>query len=262
MTRMASMDALLADALTSDYPAEPMKQRPTTRALVVAAICAAAVTMVLGIALTQNRQQANQNSLTRQALLDRIKVADGRVASLEQDVRQAQFDLQAAEKSILAGTSLGDAAQKRLERLRSAAGYIAVSGNGVAVTITDGIKDPSLDAATVQPGKVMDRDLQMLVNGLWEAGATAITVNNRRLTTTSAIRAAGEAILVDYRPLVPPYVVRAIGPDADAIAGKFRTNAAGMLLEQLATRYGVVWSIETVGSLTLPGATSTLGGNE
>lgn len=261
MSRTASMDALLADALTSDYSADTAKSHRTTRSLIIAALCAAIVTMVLGIALTQNREQAGQNSLTRQALVDRVKSSDARVASLEADVRQAQYDLQAAERSILAGTSLGDAAQKRLQRLRQAAGYTPVTGFGVQVSIQDAVPDPTISAGAVQPGHIMDRDLQMLVNGLWQSGATAITVNNRRLTATSAIRAAGEAILVDYRPLVPPYSVRAIGPDADALAGKFRSNQAGLLLEQLATRYGVVWSLETIGRTTLPGATSNFGGN-
>ena len=261
MSRTASMDALLADALTSDYSAETAKAHRTTRSLIIAALCAAVVTMVLGIALTQNREQAGQNSLTRQALMDRVKSSDARVAALEVDVRQAQYDLAAAEKAILAGTSLGDAAQKRLQRLRMAAGYTPVTGDGVQVSIQDALPDPTFTAGAIQPGRIMDRDLQMLVNGLWQAGATAITVNNRRLTSTSAIRSAGEAILVDYRPLVPPYAVRAISDDADSLAGRFRSNQAGMLLEQLARRYGVVWSLETIGQTTLPAATSNFGGN-
>jgi uncharacterized protein YlxW (UPF0749 family) len=261
MSNTASMDALLADALTSDYSADAVKEHRTTRSLILAALCAAVVTMVLGIALTQNRQQASQNSLTRQALIDRVKSSDARVASLEKNVRQAQYDLQAAEKAILAGTSLGDAAQKRLERLRQAAGYTPVTGWGVRVFIQDATPDPTISDGSVQPGHIMDGDLQMLVNGLWQAGATAVTVNNRRLTTTSAIRAAGEAILVDYRPLVPPYSVQAISDDADELAGRFRSNQAGLLLEQLASRYGVVWSLETIGRTTLPAATSNFGGN-
>ena len=48
---------------------------------------------------------------------------------------------------------------------------------------------------------MLDRDLQVIVNGLWAAGAEAIAVNGQRLTACSAIRSAGEAILVDFRPL-------------------------------------------------------------
>lgn len=71
----------------------------------------------------------------------------------------------------------------------------------------------------------------MIVNGLWQAGATDMAINGRRLTPTSAIRAAGEAILVNYRPMSPPYVVSAIGPDADQVAGRFRENQQGYCLK-------------------------------
>jgi uncharacterized protein YlxW (UPF0749 family) len=97
----------------------------------------------------------------------------------------------------------------------------------------------------------------MIVNGLWQAGATDISINGRRMTPTSAIRAAGEAILLNYRPMSPPYVVSAIGPDADQLAGRFRENPAGLLLEQLEAQYGVIWELQTVGNITLPAATST-----
>lgn len=256
----ASLDSLLADALTSDYPIDAPRVPATKRSLVFAAACATVVTMVLGIALTQNKDQSQQNSATRVALLDRVKASDSRVGSLEKLVATAQYDLQAAEKAKLAGTSLGQAAQKKLERLRFAAGFTDVVGNGVRVSVQDGVDDLTLEPGAAQPGRILDRDLQMIANGLWQAGATAVSINNRRLTANSAIRAAGEAILVDYRPLNPPYIVLAIGPDADALAGKFRENQAGLLLEQLARQYSVVWSLETIGQTKIMAATTSLGG--
>jgi uncharacterized protein YlxW (UPF0749 family) len=126
----------------------------------------------------------------------------------------------------------------------------------VTVTIDDAPIDP-LQGDETPPGQVIDRDLQMIVNGLWQAGATDIAINGRRLTSTSAIRAAGEAILVNYRPMSPPYVVSAIGPDADQLAGRFRDNPAGLLLEELETQYGVIWELQTVGDIMLPAASST-----
>ena len=44
---------------------------------------------------------------------------------------------------------------------------------------------------------MLDPDLQKLVNGLWAAGAEAISINGQRLTNLSAIREAGEAITVN-----------------------------------------------------------------
>jgi uncharacterized protein YlxW (UPF0749 family) len=55
----------------------------------------------------------------------------------------------------------------------------------------------------------------------------------------------------------PPYVVSAIGPDADQLAGRFRDNPAGLLLEELESKYGVIWELQTVGDINLPAASST-----
>jgi uncharacterized protein YlxW (UPF0749 family) len=66
----------------------------------------------------------------------------------------------------------------------------------------------------VPEGRVRDADLQDVVNGLWAAGAEAVAVDGQRLTALSAIRSAGESVLVDLRPLSPPYTVEAVGDPA------------------------------------------------
>ena len=60
-------------------------------------------------------------------------------------------------------------------------------------------------------GRVIAKDLQYVTNALWESGAEAISINGKRLTSTSSIRFAGSAIIVDYRPLTRPYVITALG---------------------------------------------------
>jgi len=253
----ASLDALLADALTSDYAnASPNQNLGRFRPLFIA-VAATLVTLVLGMAIAQTQIQASENSVTRDALVARVAAADKRVQVLEATVLTAQNNLLNAEAASLAGTSLGDQAKARLDRLRIATGQTEVRGDGVVVTIADAPLDP-LTGDETPPGQVIDRDLQLVVNGLWQAGATDISINGRRITPTSAIRAAGEAILLNYRPMSPPYVVFAIGPDADQLAGRFRENPAGLLLEELQAQYGVIWELRRVSDITLPAASLTI----
>ncbi len=263
MSGNASLDALLADALVSDYQrSTPQETRPNLM-VALAALSGVALAFILGLAIRTTTQNASQNQLTHQELVARIQQADARVATLEKLQQTAQRDYQAASQAQLNGTSLGQQAQDRLARLLSAAGFSSATGSGVTLTVNDAKVDASTPVGTSQPGKVMDRDLQLVVNGLWESGATAISINDRRLTSTSAIRAAGEAILVNYRPLVPPYRIRAIGSDGQALAGRFRDSSAGLLLEQLHSQYGVFWELQNSGQITIPAAptdSSTTGG--
>ena len=80
--------------------------------------------------------------------------------------------------------------------------------------------------------------MQRVVNGLWESGAEAVSINGQRLTALSAIRAAGDAILVDNKPLVPPYTVLAVG-DGQRLSTRFQDSADGLYLHALQENYGI-----------------------
>jgi uncharacterized protein YlxW (UPF0749 family) len=251
----AQLDALLADAMSSDYAAGQERKIGTSK--VLAAIAGSTlVTFMIGVAIVDAQSNASDVKTTKAALIKRIQDTTARVDWLEEDVNKAAKDLQSAQQAKLAGTSLGLQAQQRLEQLQIGAGFTEVTGLGVQVTLDDAVK--SKTSNSVEVSRVVDSDLQMVINGLWQAGATAIAINDHRLTSSSAIRSAGAAILVDYRPLVRPYKVVAIGKNDDALAGRFRENQAGMLLEELETKYGVIWGLETLGKVTLPAATSNL----
>jgi uncharacterized protein YlxW (UPF0749 family) len=107
-------------------------------------------------------------------------------------------------------------------------------------------------AAAENLGLVIDRDLQDIANGLWQAGAEAVAVNGQRLTATSTIRAAGGVILVDFRPVTSPYEVTAIGPPD--IAGTFSSGAVAKRFRRYIEEYRMQFSVKQRADLTLAGA--------
>ena len=56
------------------------------------------------------------------------------------------------------------------------------------------------------------RDVRVLIQELWFAGAEGIAVNDERIVGTSAVLDIGGSILVNSAYLAPPYTVTAIGP--------------------------------------------------
>lgn len=116
------------------------------------------------------------------------------------------------------------------------AGAAAVSGTGLTVVI-ENPKDAEAESADSDPrtgeneNALTSSDLQHVINGLWSSGATAISVNGQRITSLSAVRFAGSAILVNYRPLATPYTVTAIGPSD--MQGKFESGFSGDYLTSL-----------------------------
>lgn len=254
MSANASLDALMADVLMSDYQYEQSTSNHPRVMRFIALSSAALVALILALAVNFVRENANQSALTKSELVKRVQTADSRVSILEKQAQQAQADFEAAQQAKLSGTSLGQQAAARLDKLSGAVGYTEVTGNGIELVVDDAPVDVSAPNDAMTPGQVQDRDLQIVVNGLWQSGATAIAINDRRISATTAIRAAGEAILVNYRPLIPPYSVKAIAPNADKLAAKFRDGSSALLLEQLQERYGVVWELNTIGQTTIPAA--------
>ena len=125
--------------------------------------------------------------------------------------------------------------------LQIASGVESISGPGFVISINDARNTDSLDFQEVNLAKVFDTDLQLVTNALWASGAEAISINNQRISTTTAIRSAGEAILVNYRPLLPPYEITFIGNDE--VSKRLVENPDFKDFQFVVTTYGLDYQI-------------------
>jgi len=141
----------------------------------------------------------------------------------------------------------------------AAAGGRAEHGPGLRVLVSDPTAlgpGPGPRPGATAGSAVRDRDLAEIVDVLFSAGAEAIAVGGVRLTATSAIRAAGPAILVGFHALTSPYTIDAIGPGP---AMKTTLSASPVWARLLADGdVGVRASGQLRVSLTVPAATLTL----
>lgn len=232
--------------------------RPLRAKLGLAAgLVLAAVVVTVGAA--QARVAAPVVAKERQELIDRVG-SETRSADEEQKKVDALRD-EVSERQRRALQKLGGD-QGGLVALLS--GATAVHGPGVKLVIDDakdtdesGGGGPRETSGFSDTGRVRDRDMQQFINGLWQSGAEAVAINGQRLTALSAIRAAGDAILVDNRPLVPPYTVLAVG-DGKHLSSEFQDSAGGQFLQVLKDSYGIRTSISVQGEVRLPPAASLI----
>jgi uncharacterized protein YlxW (UPF0749 family) len=223
------------------------------------ALCLVALGVLLAAAAAQVRDRAPSVARTNQALLEEIDQRTAATSQLEDDVTSLQREVDRARVNGLRLTDIGREAADGLENLERAAGVTPVEGPGVRVTVDDAELDesgPAAQSVDSELGRVLDRDLQLVVNGLWAAGAEAVAVNGQRLSSLSAIRGAGDAILVDFRPLSPPYSVLAVGDPATLRTG-FLDGSAGQLLRLYRDTYQIRYQVEDEAKISLSGASST-----
>ena len=215
-----------------------------------------AIAVVLGVvtvtAISSLRapqpSELESRSLLEAQIADRSAEADelqlsnealaGTIAELQSDA------LAAADPELFA----------ELQKSELLSGAVAVTGPGLLIEIDDAPADEGIEQ---EPGsRVQDLDLQIVTNGLWASGAEAVAINGQRLTSLSAIRAVGPAILVDLAPLIPPYRVEAVG-DVRNMQTAFARSSAANHLALLTGTYGITVSTRAQTELTLPGTGNT-----
>jgi uncharacterized protein YlxW (UPF0749 family) len=216
--------------------------------------------LVVTVGAAQARVAAPVVAKERQELVDRIDRETETADKLEDSVDRLREDVSARQREALKHS--GGSAESEIVGILS--GAAAVHGPGVKLVVNDAKDagsgsdgDPRETTGFSDTGRVRDRDMQRVVNGLWESGAEAVSINGQRLTALSAIRAAGDAILVDNKPLVPPYTVLAVG-DGQRLSTRFQNSADGLYLNALQEGYGIRTGISVEDDLRLPAAPSVI----
>jgi uncharacterized protein YlxW (UPF0749 family) len=248
------MANLVADATASDYGREaPTRRVPVLLTVIVVASCV----FLLILAFVRTREAAPVAADERRALATRVMERTDAVRSQQQAVDQERLALASAQQDALAATAAGRALADRVLVLQQLAGVLPAEGPGVALDLKDPPRARADDIFVPSLNRILDRDLQVVINSLWLSGAVAVSINDQRLTARTAIRSAGAAILVDYRPVLSPYRVVAItsGDTTPAeLAQRFSQSSASALLRSLREEYGIESSVSLSGSLRVPAA--------
>ena len=192
----------------------------------------------------QNRDLLREN-ITSQSLL--LEEKESRL----EEVTQKISTLQETQAAVLP-----DIDQEELALLNFLSGYQAVSGSGIGIEISDA--DLSRLGIDIDPSlaRVFSTDISTVVNGLWTAGAEAISIGNQRIATRTAISQSGEAILVNYRPILPPYKIYAIGNE-NLSANFLKTNDYAQVNE-VSRLYGIELKVSNSDNIDIPTAVRPL----
>jgi len=196
---------------------------------------------VVASAVISTRTSDEARQQTRDALAERVAVLSVSINDRQSAVDEQSAAVDRLQSEVLAAGNAGGG-DLETAALAAQAGTTGLSGPGLTVTIDDA---PDAEAGSLN--QVLDRDLQDIVNVLWSMGATGVAVNGQRLTGVTAIRGAGEAILVNYQPLTRPYTVTAMGTTTSGA----EDSPLELLLAGLSTDYGLASQVSS-GDVALP----------
>lgn len=231
-----------------------MIQRPSLSAR---AIAPALVVGLLAFLLTVDlRTQDTASKITegrRSQLAAIVAQRQQRTAALE--ARLAQLRSQVASLAASSGSTMLQELQSATDRIGAASGTTALTGPGIVVRLSDAQSGDQ--TANPADSKIQDVDIQSVVNALWSSGAEVISVNGQRLVSTSAIRNAGGAVLVNFRVLTSPYVISAVG-DPAAMRPLFERSDIAKRFRAWEQVYGLGFSVEQPSAVQIPAFAGSL----
>lgn len=134
---------------------------------------------------------------------EQYKSAYTKLENLEQELEQLRT--KATENSDVSTEE-----KSRLEEYNRLLGFSELKGQGITITLNDApisetnVLDMSLKV-------VHDDDLVQVINALKNAGAEAISINGKRIVSTTGITCVGNVIKIDGEKMSVPFVIDAIG---------------------------------------------------
>jgi uncharacterized protein YlxW (UPF0749 family) len=265
------LDQVLAETLDPAYAqaaaarrarersgAPPVSRARRLRGRVLVALTLAVAGLLVAVTYDQAAAGAHGRAQVRQALLGDIDREQDTADDLSGQLDTLRRQLNRTRDEALRNSAVGQRALDELSAAEQGAGTVAVTGPGLLVTLADAKPDADSDpvggqSETDPNGLVHDGDLQLVVNALWAAGAEAISINGQRLGPTSAIRFAGEAVLVDFNPVTNPYEVSAVG-DPDDLRDGFLASPEVASLAVISESFGLRFEYVKENELSLPAA--------
>jgi uncharacterized protein YlxW (UPF0749 family) len=253
----ALLDDLLTNTLDPGYRAAAdakKRSHPWDQPLVW--LGCVAVGLLLVTAYQQNHRSAPAREAANKDLITRIHNLQSAGARMDEQARTL-----AGQVAALRDAQLPGAGSTELKNLEIAAGAVSVSGPGVSIEVGEPTQpQPSASSGRDGTGSqqqvslIHDRQIRSVVNVLWNSGAEAISVNGIRLTATSAIRFAGESILVDFQTISTPYTIQAIG-DRDRMLLAFADSPIARALKTAEQVQGISFNFGGRSDLRLGSVT-------
>jgi len=137
------------------------------------------------------------------------------------------------KETIKNDKDLVDVLQKEIRKVRVQAGFSDLRGEGILIRMDD---NPNDTGNNINFDIVHDVDLSVIVNDLTSAGAEGISINGKRVISTSEIVCVGPLINVNGEGVAAPFVIKAIG-DKERLAAA--VNAPNTYGYKIKNYYGI-----------------------
>lgn len=154
------------------------------------------------------KSEVSVQSMSENKLRDNVLKEQENNSKLTKELQSKLDELENLRKMTAANSEEAQALENQITELNRLLGYTDVTGKGLVITLQDA--DASANGYT-NDNIVHDLDLVDIINELFNAGAEAVSINDQRITTTTAINCNGNVVRINNEKVSVPFVIKAIG---------------------------------------------------
>lgn len=220
-------------------------------ALVLGIVC---LILTMSIVIQINTIKGTSSTVTKNFSEDNLR---DEVLKWKEKYDKETVNLENAEKELAKiredtakNDSTSSSKEEEITLNNKLLGFTNLEGKGIELTVKD---DPNATRETISAIDdisnhiVHEGDLRRIVNELKNAGAEAISINEQRIVSTTAITCIGNVIKINDEKISSPFVIKAIGfPERLESA----LNRGGGYLERL-NEDGIVTSIKKLDNVRI-----------
>lgn len=156
-------------------------------------------------------------------LRDAVLKAKEKYDNLYEELERMEEQLEIERTNATQNNTELEQLENEIKQGNKILGLSEVTGYGITITANDNQKI-SLNSWMSDPNWLLvhDTDLINIVNELRNAGAEAISINDQRILTTTAIECDGNVVRINGEKVAAPFEIKAIGlPEALASIDRF-----------------------------------------
>ena len=145
---------------------------------------------------------------------DKINEINAEISNMQKEVELAKETIEEFNSKLSLLNSSYIEKLTKISELNMDCAKLDVRGPGITIRVEDNLSDDPYDLVDKI---VHDWDVFAIVNDLNKFGAEAISVNGKRIVSTTEIICVGPVIKINGEAVAAPFIIRAIGNPEDLI---------------------------------------------
>lgn len=191
--------------------------------------------------------EVGSNISDNSELIDEVLMLQSEYEQIHKNLEKAEEKLEKGRTEAALGNEEDTKSENKIKDINKLLGLTEVVGDGIVIILDEDKEIEATELIDASKLLVHEEDLLNIVNELFNAGADAVSINNQRIVSSTAILCDGNIIRVNGEIVGAPFTIQAIGHQG-ALWNLLRPQ--GYL--QWMANDGVLVTAEKVQNITIP----------